>query len=231
MIFGIIKSDDKVFTGDSILIDVSKSFLAPNVAFTPNNSHEISVDEGVTWYDISSKKQVNWLFSTHGVKTITLRLNTVSNGSQTFTKTIEVLNITTANLFSKDNDLYSYEPDIDNLMPKHWSSWNMVHLEAQSQIVQWLDRKNIRKTDGTQYVVSDFANIKQVREWSQALVLSLIYEGNSNQLNDVFKEKAITYRNLVSEKMQLAHIELTGESLNQTINATTDLRTVTVVRG
>ena len=104
MIFGVIKTDDQVYSGDKIRIDVSGSFLTPDLTFA-TVSHEISVDAGVTWYNVSAKKYVDWIFTTTGTKTISLRLSTTEPANQVFTKDITVLNLATANLFSKDFDL------------------------------------------------------------------------------------------------------------------------------
>ena len=69
-----------------------------------------------------------------------------------------------------------------------------------------------------------------MKEWSCALVLKLIYQGMSNQVGDVFKEKCTYYETLASQKMQLVHIELTGQSYNETTFQTTNLRSVNVNR-
>ena len=81
MIFGVIKSDDKVFTGDKLRIDASQSFLTPALSFAVV-SHEVSVDGGATWHDISAKKYIDWIFSTSGTKTISLRISTTQPASQ-----------------------------------------------------------------------------------------------------------------------------------------------------
>ncbi len=230
MIFGKIKTDEQVFTGDMLRIDASKTFVSPDKTIAPTNGLQISVDSGVSWLDITNKKYVDWAFTTSGTKTITLRVTTTSSDTQDFTKDVVVLDITTQGLFSKDDDLYKYEPDIDSLLPKKWSSWNLIHLEAQKQIVQWLDFKGIRRSDGTTYTASDILDKKQVREWSALLVLSLIYQGNSNQTGDIFSSKSTLYKNLAEVQMNLSHIELTGQPYNETNNNTTNLRVVELVR-
>lgn len=215
MIFGVIKSDDKVFTGDKVRIDVSSSFLAPGLSFKTPISHEVSSDGGTTWYDVTAKKMVDWIFYTAGDKEISLRLTLSDNSTQTFTKDVTVLNLTTQNLFSNDSDLYIYEPDIDQYLPKKWSSWNLVHLKAQEYIMDWLDEKRIFKEDGSKFVVADLLDIQEVKQFSIAKALEFIFEGNSNIVGDISSVKKDKYKELANEKGSRAQI-----SLNYTGDAT-----------
>lgn len=197
-IFGIIKCDEKVFTGDKLRIDVSESFLAPALTFA-TISHEVSVDGGVTYYNASAKKYVDWMFSTAGVKTITLRVSTTEPANQTFTKTITVLDLTTQKLFSNDSDLYQYESEINQYLPKRWSSWNLVHLKAQDWIIDWLDESRQRKSSGAKYTIDDIMDLKQVSQLSCYKTLEFIYESNVNIAGDLFSIKKEKYSSLVSK--------------------------------
>jgi hypothetical protein len=207
-IFGIIKCDDQVFSGDKIRINASESFLAQGLLFTPTLSHEISVDSGVTWYDITAKKGIDWVFSSAGIKTISLRLNTTVPSSQIFTRDITVLDILTANLFSKDFDLYVHEPEIDQYLPKKWSSWNLVHKRAQDWIIDFLDEKGIFAEDGTKYTVADIMDKQQVKQLSTYKTLQFIFEGNSNVVGDLFSIKAAKYEGLSNTKASRSQLDL-----------------------
>ena len=206
-IFGIIKCDDQVYSGDKIRINVSESFLAQGLAFA-TVSHEISVDAGATWYDVSLKKGIDWIFSTAGTKTISLRLNTTLPSSQTFTRDITVLDLSLANLFSKDFDLYVHEPEIDQYLPKKWSSWNMVHKRAQDWIVDFLDEKGIFAQDGTKYAAADLTDKQQVKQLSVYKTLQFIFEGNSNVVGDLFSIKAAKYETLSNTKASRSQLDL-----------------------
>lgn len=228
--FGIIKLDEKVFTGDKLRIDVSASFLSPDETFA-TVSHEVSVDGGVSWYNITAKKYVDWLFSTSGAKTISLRLTTTL-GNTIFTANTTVLNLTTQKLFSKDNDLYAYETDIDSYLPKRWSSWNLIHLEAQKYIMDWLDEKQIFKEDGSKYIVDDLHDLDQVRQASIFKTLELIFESNIKVDDDLFTQKRNHYRGLVNEKLSRSQLSLdyNGDGENNDNQERTDLNTVVVIR-
>lgn len=229
-IFGVIKTDDKVFTGDQLRIDVSGSFLAPGLSFG-SISHEISVDEGVTWFNVSAKKSADWIFSTAGEQIITLRLTTSTAATETFTKTVTVLDLTAQNLFSLDSDLYIIEPEIDQYLPKRWSSWNLVHLKAQEYIIDWLDEKKTKKRDGTKYGVSDILDKQEVKQWSTYKVLEFIYEGNSNIVGDISSIKRDKYRTMSDEKASRSQLSLNYSGDDTDTTQRTDLFSVQVVRG
>ena len=229
-IFGVIKSDDKVFTGDKLRIDVSGSFLAPDLTFA-TISHEISVDAGVTWYNISAKKNIDWLFTTAGTKTISVRISTTEPASQVFTKDITVLNLATANLFSTDSDLYIHEPEIDQYRPKRWSSWNMVHLMAQTWIVDFLDEKGIFAEDGSKYTAADIMDKQQVKQLSTYKTLQFIFEGNSNVGGDLFSIKAAEYDKLANAKASRSQLSLDfNKDTVKNENERTNLQTIIVRR-
>lgn len=206
-IFGVIKCDDKVFAGDKLRIDASESFLAPGLVLA-TVSHEISVDGGTTWYNISQKKYVDWIFSSTGAKTITLRISTTEPASLTFTKSITVLNLTTQSLFSNDSDLYQYESEIDQYLPKRWSAWNLIHLKAQEWIMDWLDEKRIFDENGDKYVVADLLDKQQVKQLSCYKVLEFVYESNINTVDDLFTQKRNKYRELANEKASRSQLQL-----------------------
>lgn len=228
--FGIIKVDEKVFTGDKLRIDVSESFITPDETFA-TISHEVSTDGGATWYNVTAKKYVDWIFTTAGVKTISLRITT-SSGNDVFTKTSEVLNITTQKLFSKDHDLYAYETDIDQYLPKKWSSWNMVHLNAQKYIMDWLDEKRIFKASGAKYVVADLHDLDQVRQFSIFKTLEFIFESNVKVVDDYFSTKRDHYRQMATEKASKSQIALdyNNDGVNNDNTERTDLHSVGVSR-
>lgn len=229
-IFGLIKSDDKVFTGDKLFIDVSKSFLSPGLSFA-TVSHEISMDSGVTWINVTSTKNISWIFTTSGAKTIQLRVSTTEPANEVFTKSINCVNLTTQALFSNDSDLYGYESEIDQYLPKKWSSWNLIHLKAQEWIMDWLDEKRVLNQDGEKYVVADLLDTVQVKQLSCAKTLELIYESNINIPDDLFTKKRDKYREMVQEKASKARLVLDfNKDGIANDGEVTDLLSVTMLR-
>jgi len=206
-VFGVLKSDDKVFTGDKIRFDASQSYVTSNDAFHATVSHEISFDLGVTWINISTAKKIDFGWTTSGAKEVRLRVTSTAE-TQTVTKTITVLNLTTQALFSNDSDLYRFEPEIDQYLPKKWSSWNLIHLQTQEWIIDWLDESRIYKADGSKFAVADFGDSQQVKQLSIYKTLELIFEGNSNIAGDLFSLKRDKYKAMAFEKLNRSSLRL-----------------------
>lgn len=228
--FPILKLDSFVFTGDKIRVDVSDSFLTPNETFA-TVSHEVSFDLGVTWFNVTPKKTIDWIFSTAGSKTITARI-TSSAGTSSKTASVVVADITTAKLFSQDMDLYMYEQDIDSILPKRWSSWNVIHYAAQKWILDWLDEKRMTDQNGNKYTIEDFLDAQEVKQLSCYKALEFIFESNSNLVGDISSIKRDKYRALANEKASRAHLKLdaNGDAAS-TPSERTDLLSVAVIRG
>ena len=233
-LFGIIKSDDRVYTGDKIRYDFSQSFVTPDKSFAATGSHQVSFDAGATYIDVTAKKYVDYIYTTAGTKTVTLKLTDASVAPviQTFTKSVVCLDLTMANLFSKDNDLYQFEPDIDAYLPKKYSSWNMIHRQAQEWIIDQLDEQGIYKSDESLYVAADIIDSQQVKQLSIYKTLEIIFEGNSNIAGDIFSIKRDKYRALVVEKSNRAYLRLDydGDGI-QDVSERVNMTSGTLTRG
>lgn len=230
MSFGRIDCDDKVFTGDQLRVDVSKSILLPTETKADPTFYEISFDLGTTWFDISQTGYIDYMFSTPGNKTIQFRLTT-DLGSDVFTKVVECLDLTAQNLFSLDFDLYPYEPDINKWLPNKWSSWNLIHLRSQNFIINSLYEKRIFKEDGSSYTKDDVFEIDKVKDWSAALSLYYIFEGLSNQVDDIYREKMQKYEKLASDRAATAQFKLDFNSNDISDEGElTDNRSVELIR-
>lgn len=228
--FPLVKMDTLVFTGDKIRIDVSDSVITPNETFA-TVSHEVSFDLGATWFNISAKKIVDWIYSTEGTKTVQVRI-TSNEGSTTSSFALLVYDITTAKLFSNDMDLYMYEQDIDSILPKRWSSWNILHYNAQKWILDWVDAKRMSDHNGNKYTVDDFLDPQEVKQLSCYKVFEFAYESNSNVVGDISSIKRDKYRALANEKASRAQLKLDfNKDTQSTSNERTDLLSVTVLRG
>lgn len=206
-IFGIIKCDDQVYNGDKIMFDVSQTFLSPDLTFAVV-SHEMSFDSGTTWFDITATKNISWIFQTPGTVPVQLRVTAAGPVSQVFSKQIDVLDMSVANLFSTDADIKQYEPNIDMYLPEKWSSWNMIHRTAQAWIIDWLDEKRIFNKDGQKYSAKDIMDKQQVRQLACYKALEFIFEGNSNVVGDLFSVKRDKYRELSNEKASKSQLAL-----------------------
>lgn len=225
--FGFILSDSKVFQGDLIQFDFSKSTF--NGADIPQTvSHEFSIN-GTDFVNVTDKKQISWVFNDSGPQPIYLTLNS-SLGSELFTTSIEVLDIVDAKLFTTDFDLVAYEPDIMKYLPKKWSSWNIIHMRAQDYIINYLSEKAILDKFGNAYTKDDIRDIKEVKDWSSALVLRYIFNTISNADNDIFKSKSDEYEEIANARGSRARINLDHNKNSKTDDEVQDLRSVEVNR-
>ena len=228
--YGIIKSEDRVFAGDKIRIDFRLSFLFPGTTLAAVPNYQASFNAGVSWIDVSTLKYIDYIFTTAGDKTVRLRITTSAATFDT-DKTITSLSMVTQGLFSKDNDLYVFEPEIDQYLPEKWSSWNLVHLQAQEWIIDWLDESRIHQYDGTKYAVEDVMDIQQVKQLSIYKTLEFIFSGNSNMVGDLYSIKAAKYAALAKEKLSRGSLKLDFDKDAATTNGEFhDLFTGTLVR-
>lgn len=234
-LFGVIKSDDKVFTGDKIRIDFGQSFTTPDVAFSSTLSHQVSFDGGSTYIDVTAKKYIDYIYSTAGTKTITLKLKdnvTPTPNESTFTKSITVLDITLQDLFATDSDLYKFEPEIDAYLPKKWSGWNLIHLQVQEWIMDWLDESKIWDVNGAKLTVAAIVDNQQVKQLAIYKALEFIFEGNSNVVGDLFSIKRDKYKALAMQKMTRGalKLDLDGDAA-ASVGEGVDLFTGSLIRG
>lgn len=195
---------------DKIRLDASKTFIAktsPAITIV-----EIQPTAAASFYAVtgSSSKDwyLDWSYAAAATNVVTVRV-TVTGGAQT-TKTFSISSITaeTDALWSSDNDLTLYEPEILKYLPNGWSSYKRVHRRAQTTILNSLDERKIWDYNGNKFVKGDLLTTTEVRDWSIALTLQYIYEGTSNQIGDVFGEKAKKYATLANDRSNRAVIRI-----------------------
>lgn len=120
---------------------------------------------------------------------------TLDNGTTTATKYYYVKVLTEAldALWSKDSDLVSKEPDILSWVPDGRASFINLHREAQSQILEFMDRQGYADALGGDITKWKIAQPSVMKYWSMYCVLKNFFNGQYNAKDDVFKEKAKVY--------------------------------------
>lgn len=193
MIFPVIKAEAVIQVDDKTRIDVSKSYITPDESAI--TLYEIEPEAGTGFIDVTANKYLDWSYSTSGDKVISVRITT--NGAPTL-GSIPVKALTAAedNLFSNDNDLLEFESDILNWVKDGRSSFLDKHRAAQELILNELDSAQIWKQDGTRFVAADIVDIKEFKQWSKFLTLSIIFNSLSNQVDDIFSQKAAKYQSM-----------------------------------
>jgi hypothetical protein len=98
------------------------------------------------------------------------------------------------NLFSNDHQILRHEPDLYRYLAEGRASFLDVHRRAQGLILAHLDTQGFIDDRGKKLDVSKFLDTSEVSEWSCMMVLRLVFEGLRNANDDVFSEKAKTYK-------------------------------------
>jgi hypothetical protein len=236
MYFPILKSEAIVQTYDRVRLNALDSFGTPDEPAV--FKVEIEPEDSVGFFNITSNeyRYLDWSYVTDGEKVVTLKVTTRDNTNPllpvdveyTTTLTITVIDETDDYLFSNDNNLRTLEPDILRWIPAEYSSWNHIHRQAQTNILDWLNEIRIVKPDGTAFTKEDIVNKEQVRRLSSLTALRMIFFSLSNQVDDIFDKKAQYYSQLEQQARTRNYIDL--DVNGTTTPVAVDLRTVRMVR-
>jgi hypothetical protein len=234
-IFPIIKSDLTVQVGDKVRLSAVKSFITPDEDALV--SVQIQPEPAATFIDVFNADQENWyldwVYSSSGSKVVTLKVTNETVTPTYTTKTMNINVVTQANdcLFSTDDNLKAYEPDILSWLPDGYSSFNHIHRESRNNIVDWLDEIRLRKSNGDRFEARDLLEKEQVRRISCYMTLRVIFEGLSNQVDDVFDKKRQKFQALEASSKNRNYITLDFNDDGQADqNDNQELRTMTMVR-
>lgn len=221
MIFIKIRTEKLVQIDDKTRIDITGSYEQGNLV--SYDLFEIDPDNSGTFYDVTEDMSLDWSYSVAGDTTITVRVT--DSGLNTINKTA-IISIITAeddNLFSNDDDILPYETDLDKWLPDGRNSYLDKHRLAQIMILDDLDSAQIWKQDGSRYVAEDIVDIQDFKEWSKFLTLSLIFNGVSDAIDDLFETKSAKYKGRAVQAKKRACLRLdtngdgtveTGEGVN-----------------
>ena len=184
----------KVQVGEKFRIDCTQTFLHPG----DHNLQTMTITLDGQTFDILTNKYLDFAFSTAGSKTITVDVVHSGQGHPAVqeTATIEVVTAASENLFSEDSDLISHEPDILSYLHEYKADYRYAHRLAQESILNSLDEANVRDSDGNRLTSAAIVDVEEVRYWSKYQALAFIFEALSNQVDDIFSEKAARYRAL-----------------------------------
>lgn len=224
MIFPHIQLENVIQENDKTRIDVARSFANGEVI----TLYEVSVDNEVTYIDVTADMYLDWAFDTAAVYPIFVRLT--GDSPITFSKDLLVKTATEDNLFSVDDDLVQHEDDILNYVREGRSTFIDKHRLAQKMILNDLDKNLIWKDDGTRYTADDIVDTQEFAEWSKFMVLRIVMESLSNDVQDIFHEKAVRYRSMEVEAKKRACLRLDSNGDGET-TADTNLLSGDLVRG
>ena len=226
MIFIQIKTEEKVQVDDMTRIDATPSFISPDESEI--TLVEIEPELGSGFVDVTSSKYLDWAYESTGEKSVSVRITT-DGMPITKTHNLNVVSVSDDRLFSNDSDIISHENDLFRFLREGRVSFLDVHRVAQGLILDYLDQTNVTNIDGSRVEKDDIYEIKEVKEWSKFLTLSLIFESVANEVEEIFSVKARKYRNMAKEVSARASVKI-GDSANARPDQSLDLRSARIVR-
>lgn len=192
MIFIRGKLEDTVQVDDKTRLDFRETFISDNDPLTIT-SMTVEVEAFGEVLVITDNMYIDWVYETDGVKLVTV---TVEDDSPNTTVKEFMINVVTAaedNLFSNDDDIKGYEPDLLRWVEDGRDSFLDKHRIAQTEILDELNNAGYSKSDGSRYEKEDISNIREFQELSKFTALRIIFSGISNAIDDVFSKKASDY--------------------------------------
>lgn len=209
MIFTKIQNEGTVQADDKTRITVDSFISGGSATIT---LIEIDPDTSGNYYDITANSYFDWAFSTPGVVTTSVRVTDSDVNIDIQTTPITIISVTDDNLFSSDSNLIPYEPEMMNWVQSGRNTFIDKHRTAQTEILNELDANRIWKDDNTRYVAADIVDIQEFKEWSKFITLRIIFEGLSNDLDDVFSVKAKRYSSLTATAKKRASLRLDSDA-------------------
>lgn len=216
MIFHKLNKESIVQVNDMTRLDAGSSFASQdegNVTLV-----RISPDNGVTWFDVTNASNstqrwyLDWAYDTDGDKTIKVEITTDTTPATEKDFTLPIISEADDCLFSSDEDLAKFEPEIFCYLRRGRSSYLDIHRCAQKIILDYLNLNiEIRECDDINQVArkltaKDLFDKQEVNTWSVYQTLVLIFQGLSNQTDDIFSQKAQSYSQLMNSARNRAEV-------------------------
>lgn len=200
-----VKHEETLQVNDKTRIDISSTFSSSDITL---DEFKIEPEAGAGFIDVTSNKYLDWAYSSDGDKVVTVEVLESAVSKGTLTATISVVTEADDKLFSNDSDLTEIEDDILNYIRKGRSSYKDKHRQAQKRIIDSLDRRRLFDQNGNRLTKEDLYSIDEVKQWSTYLTLQVIYEGLRTDPDDLYTQKADTYRSLAKSAEHSAVIRL-----------------------
>lgn len=204
-IFGNLRFDPIVQINEKTRLDASSSFVNQDEADV--SLVRIEAEAGAGYITVSgvgiaqADWYLDWGYATAGTKVVSLEITT-DGAPVVSTYSVSVVTVADDALFSSDNDLQKFEPDIMKWLPVGRYTWNFVHRKVQEKILTEIYKSRILADDGTKLEKTEVLDIAEVREWAAFQALSIIFKGIQNAVDDVFSQKSLDYAKKSSEFQQ-----------------------------
>lgn len=230
MIFPNLRFENIVQVNDKFRLFAGNTFSTPDEEITNILVRPEAVASFIPIFNSNdSKRYLDYAYSTLGNKTITLR---VVSDQQTLDIDYELscLSEEQDKLFSDDNDLFPYEPDVFRYLPPGKNSFKYAHREAQTKIVEFLDEQRIWKRNNKAFTKEDLIDITEFRRWSLFQTLLIIFESSQLNVGDIFQEKREQYEKDMRTARNRASIRLDVDGDGVIDEQPVNIRTTMLVR-
>ena len=115
-------------------------------------------------------------------------------------------------LWASDFDLQKHEDDILKWVGPGRSSFKDVHRRVQDLILEFMNGDGYVKADRNKLNKWDFTVKKDLRDWATYYALQLIFEGNSNAVDDIFGQKAGKYESaMMKARTRYISVDIDGD--------------------
>lgn len=231
MIFLNCARESVVQVADKTRIDVTKSFVSGS-GITGISIKPDAAESFIPVYNANQAKwYLDWAYSTSGTKVITVQatdgVNTVSQNFE-----IEIITEQDDNLYSNDGHIFAIESELKRYIPDGRNSFKNIHREAQSRILNYLDRKRIWNSNGEPYMSNQLNINNELSKWSLYESLFIIYSDLFVSVGDKFAEKINQYKELRNAERDRASLRIDKDNSGTFEGSTEiqDLKTFRMIR-
>jgi len=214
-IFPVLNIENKVQIGDTIRLDATRSY--PSKGEAAITLVEIQPEASESFVDVTGTKQTDWFLDWQyagASRTVDITVRVTTDGLPvTYSTQLSVMTVADDALFSTDSDLMQHEQEILKFLPKGKTTFISKHRRAQELIVEHFNERGVIKTNREKLNKLDFVDIEEVKQWSIALTLGMIFQDNSNVVGDIWSNKANEYFSQAVEHRTRAYfrIDLNGD--------------------
>ena len=242
MIFPSLTTELVIQVEDKLRFDASLSFISgdgsetiTDVLIQPEASESF-----ISVFNADNEKWfLDWAYLTDGIKGLIVKVITdITPAGRTRSYSVTCLSVADDGLFSGDADLFPFEPQLKNYLPKGKNTYLYAHRRAQDKIIAYLDEQRIWKRDGSIFTKSDIAALGvtngQVKEqfefWSTFETLLIIFEANQVSSDDIFQEKRREYEMLRNQARNRGALRLDADGDGELDTTPYDIRTIRMIR-
>jgi hypothetical protein len=207
----VLNSESIVRVGDKIRLDASPTTYVPVTPSITIASVTIKPEATAPVFNVTgspvNKKGwfVDYFYSTHGVKTVTVEVTLSDSTVSTKTFSVTVLSEADDKLLVDDSEFRSLDFELMRFIPDGYSSWRHVHRRATAETLFFINALRLKRYDGQPLGFDEVNGSRLARQFATLTSLSLIYQQLSNKPDDKF------YQRYLDAKKSLEQLKATPD--------------------